>query len=61
MHLHDFARNESNKEFVNGGENEDGYGSNTVLIYPDDEPSNDTATEEPPPPVEKFKGSGRKL
>ena len=62
VHLHDIARNDSRNEYFAGGQDEEGRGSATVLIYPDEDDANETKAEEPPPePVEKFKGSGRKL
>ena len=61
-HLHDLARNDSRNEYFAGGQDDEGRGSATVLIYPDEEDANETKVEEEPPePVEKFKGSGRKL
>ncbi len=64
VHLHDIARNDSRNEYFAGGQDEEGRGSATVLIYPDepDADSNETdAKEEPEPPKEKFQGTGRKL
>ena len=62
VHLHDIARNDSRNEYFAGGQDDEGRGSATVLIYPDEEDANETKVEEEPPePVEKFKGSGRKL
>ena len=64
VHLHDIARNDSRNEYFAGGQDEEGRGSATVLIYPDEPEANSTdaqeaaEVEEPP---EKFKGSGRKL
>ena len=63
-HLHDLARNDSRNEYFAGGQDEEGRGSATVLIYPDepDADSNETDTEEAAEePVEKFSGTGRKL
>lgn len=67
VHLHDLARNDSRNEYFAGGQDEEGRGSATVLIYPDepDADSNSTEAEDAAAePVEKpsaFKGQGRKL
>jgi len=61
MHLHDIARNDSQNEYYAGGLDEEGRGSATVLIYPDEDKMNVTEAAPPPPPPEKFKGTGRSL
>ena len=61
--LHDIARNDSRNEYFAGGQSEEGGGSATVLVWPDEddgENKTDTAAE-PEEPVEKFTGAGRKL
>ena len=63
QHLHDLARNDSRNEYFAGGQDEEGRGSATVLIYPDEEEVNTTATAEPvkEEPTSRMTGSGRKL
>ena len=65
MHLHDIARNDSRNEYFAGGQDEEGRGSATVLIYPDedkmDENKTDAEEPEPEPPKSKMTGTGRKL
>ena len=61
--LHDIARNDSRNEYFAGGQSEEGGGSATVLVWPDEEDGENKtdAAAEPEEPVEKFTGSGRKL
>jgi len=64
VHLHDIARNDSRNEYFAGGQDEEGRGSATVLIYPDEPDADENATvvaEEPATKPEKFTGAGRKL
>ena len=65
VHLHDIARNDSRNEYFAGGQDEEGRGSATVLIYPDedkmDENKTDAEEPEPEPPKSKMTGTGRKL
>ena len=67
VHLHDIARNDSRNEYFAGGQDEEGRGSATVLIYPDEDKfdANGTKIEEaeaePEPKPSAFKGEGRKL
>ena len=65
VHLHDLARNDSQNEYFAGGQDEEGRGSATVLIYPDEPAADDntTATAEAAPKEKTtaFKGSGRRL
>ena len=66
VHLHDIARNDSRNEYFAGGQDEEGRGSATVLIYPDepDADANETdaaAEPEEQPKASRMSGSGRKL
>jgi hypothetical protein len=63
VHLHDLARNDSQNEYYAGGLDEEGRGSATVLIYPDEPAANTTQpeAEEPKEKPSAFTGSGRKL
>ena len=66
VHLHDIARNDSKNEYFAGGQDEEGRGSATVLLYPDEPDANATETDEAEEEeVEEkptaFSGTGRKL
>ena len=61
VRLHDIARNDSRNEYFAGGQDDEGRGSCTVLLYPDEEDAANTTEAAEPEPVEKFTGSGRKL
>jgi len=62
VHLSDIAQDDGRNEYFAGGQDEQGGGSATVLLYPDEEPAekaNETKIEEPP--KSRMSGSGRKL
>ena len=66
VHLHDIARNDSRNEYFAGGQDEEGRGSATVLIYPDEDKFDENKTDadeepEPEPPKSRMSGTGRKL
>ena len=64
VQLHDLARNDSQNEYFAGGQDDQGRGSATVLIYPDEPEANATETAAETEVEEKptaFKGTGRKL
>ena len=59
--FHDIAKNDTQNEYYAGGLDDEGRGSATTLIYPDEDKFNETKAEPPPPPPPKFSGSGRQL
>ena len=67
MTFTDIKRNDSANEYYAGGLSEDGGGSATVLLLPDEPGENETngtnaSNFDPPPPPPKFpEGGGRKL
>ena len=67
MTFTDIKRNDSANEYYAGGLSEDGGGSATVLLLPDEPGENETngtnaSKFDPPPPPPKFpEGGGRKL
>ena len=61
VHLHDLARNDSRNEYFAGGQDEEGRGSATVLIYPDEPEANATEAEAPVEKPSAFTGTGKKL